>query len=104
LAVKFDWGCGEYQKIRTLPEAQKLANVMDGSFSMTKKRGWDGYTLLTDDSKGIERILEEECSDGRYFGSFFEEGWKKFQGLEPYLRRLSYAVQRTAKPLLRNGR
>jgi hypothetical protein len=67
---------------------------MDGTFSMPKKRGWDGYCLFTDDSKGIERILEEEITKQSYVSEFFETGWQKFQGLEPHLRRLKNAVDR----------
>jgi hypothetical protein len=91
--VTFGW-CDNRQKIEMLPEAKKLAQVMDGTFSMAKKFGWDGYLLFTDDSKGIERTLEEEITKQADVSEFFETGWQKFQGLEPHLRRLNNAVLR----------
>jgi hypothetical protein len=94
LVVRFDGWCGNYEKIKTFPEAKKLSQVMDETFSMPKKRGWDGYLLFTDDTKGVERILEEEITKDAGVSEFFETGWQKFQGLEPYLRRLNDAVLR----------
>ena len=94
LVVKFDGWCGSYEKIKTLPDAKKLSQVMDGTFSMPKKRVWDGYLLFTDDKKGVERTLEEELAKEAGVSEFFETGWQKFQGLEPYLRRLNNAVHR----------
>jgi len=93
----FRWEFGVYfthEKIRRLPEAKKLADVMEGSFSMPKKWGWEGYLLFTDDKKGIERTLEEEIAKEAGVSQFFETGWQKFQGLEPYLRRLHKTVLR----------
>jgi hypothetical protein len=83
-----------HEKISRLPEAKKLIDVMDGRLSMPKKRGWEGYLLFTDDKKGIERTLEEEIAKEAGVSEFFETGWQKFQGLEPYLRRLNKAVLR----------
>jgi hypothetical protein len=93
LAVKFDGWCGNHQKIKSLPEAKKLAEVLDG-VSMPKKTGWDGWLLFTDDSKGIERTLEEEISKGIRVAEFFETGWQKFARVEPQLRQLNNAVLR----------
>jgi len=94
LAVKFDGWRGKHEKITALPEAQKLAAVMDGTFSMPKKHGWDGYCLYTADSKGIERFLEDEIEKLADVSDFFEAGWKKFQGLEPHLKRLNNVILR----------
>ena len=92
--VHFDETTSKIEKIKALPEAQKLAEVMDETFSMPKKRGSDGYFLFTNDSKGIERTLEDEFAKEADVSEFFEAGWKRFQGLEPYLRRLTNAVLR----------
>lgn len=93
LVVKFDGWRGKYEKIKMLPDARKLSNVMEGKFSMRKKRGWDGYRLFnTDDKKGIERTLEEEIIKSTEVDDFFDTGWQIFEGLEAYLRRLNNAV------------
>lgn len=96
LTVKYDAWCGKQEKIKDLPEALKLAEVMNG-LSMPKKRGWDGYCLFSDDSKGIERTLEHEIEKKEKKADvsvFFETGWMKFQKLEPHLKRLNNAVRR----------
>jgi hypothetical protein len=85
---------GNHKNIEMLPEANKLAEVMDGSCSMPKKRGWDGYRLFTDDRKGIDRTLEEEIAKSADVSEFFETGWQTFQRLEPHLKRLNNAVLR----------
>jgi hypothetical protein len=92
--VTFNTWIGSAQKISNLPEAKKLAGVMDASCSMPKKHGWDGYRLFTDDSKGMERTLEQELTKGSQVSEFFEGGWKIFERLEPHLRRLNAAVGR----------
>jgi hypothetical protein len=94
LVVRFDGWCGSHEKIKMLPEAKKLSAVMDGSCSMPKKRGWDGYRLFTDDRKGIDRTLEEEIAKSADVSEFFETGWQTFQRLEPHLKRLHNAVLR----------
>jgi hypothetical protein len=93
----FRWEFGVYftdEKISRLPEAKKLADVMDSSFSMPKKYGWEGYFRFTDDKKGIERTLEDEITKQTEVSEFFETGWQKFEGLEPHLRQLNNAVLR----------
>jgi hypothetical protein len=75
--ARFDYSWKAQQKITALPEAQKLADVMDGTLSMPKKHGWDGYMLYTQDSKGIERTLEDEITKQTGVGAvseFFEVG------------------------------
>lgn len=61
------------------------------------KHRWDGYCLLTEDAKGLERIMEEESIDGRYFRKMFEAGWMCFQELEPSLNKLNVAISRLKK-------
>jgi hypothetical protein len=64
------------------------------NLSLVPKHGWDGYCLLTEDSKGLERIMEEESVDSRYFQQMFETGWACFQELEPSLSKLNAAIAR----------
>ena len=97
--VKFDnWNASEAlaEKIRALPEAAHLIAQMQ-KLSLVPKHGWDGYCLLTDDGKGLERIMEEESIDDRYFQQMFETGWICFKKLEPYLRKLNAAIAKLRK-------
>jgi hypothetical protein len=92
--VMFDYSGKKEKIIQAMPEARKLAAVMDGRLSMPRKHGWDGYLLFTEDLKAIERTLEEELSKSTDVSEFFDSGWQKFRELEPYLRRLNNAVVR----------
>ncbi len=97
LAVKFDAWLGKYEKISTFSEAKELADVLNGAFFMPKRRGWDGYCLFSDDSKGMERTLEDELAKKVKVSEFFETGWKKFLGVEPHMRRLVDAILQQLK-------
>ena len=90
--MKFDAWLGDHGKIAVLPEARKLNEIMDATFAMRKKHGWDGWLLFTDDAKGMERTLEDEIAKQSAVSEFFETGWRIFRKLEPYLRRLNNAV------------
>lgn len=97
--VKFDnWNASDALalKIQALPEAAKLRGRME-KLSLVPKHGWDGYCLLTEDAKGLERIMEEESIDGRYFRQVFEAGWMCFQELEPSLSKLNAVIARLKK-------
>jgi hypothetical protein len=91
LAVKIDNWLDK--NIGSLPEAKKLIRVLDERCSMPTKHGWDGYFLVTEDSKGVDRILEEQLMSDKYFSAFFEKGWEVFREIEPYLRKLNNAMR-----------
>lgn len=90
LCVQFEHWQHNYAN---LPEAAKLRETLRTS-DMPEKHGWDGYRRITDDSKGIERTLEEEAKDGRYSESLFHDGWECFCKLEKPLRDLNRAIIR----------
>jgi hypothetical protein len=92
--VNFGHNDRAHANIARLPEAKKLVEVMEGRCSMPSRRGSDGYRLITDDKKGIERTLEEELAKSGEVSDFFETGWQIFEQLEPHLRRLNNAVLR----------
>ena len=96
LGVKFNSWLEKGDKISSSPEAIKFRALLEG-YSMPPKYRWDGYKPITeDDSKGIERTLEEECVDKRFSKALFEDGWETFKLVEPGLKRLSNAVMRMA--------
>jgi len=61
--VKFDGWRGKYEKIKMLPDARKLSNVMEGKFSMRKKRG--GAGMVTDSSTPTTKRELNELSKRR---------------------------------------
>ena len=95
LAVSFHSDASETQRerIRALPEAKALVDIMEHKHGMPKKHGWDCYQLLNKDCEhDIFQTLEREIESRVYSTSLFEEGWKLFESIEPQLAKLSKRV------------
>ncbi len=73
--VKFDgWHLGKSEKLRALPEAKDVTAIMEETLEMPRKHGWDGYRRYTDDSKGLDRTLEDELAKQTAVSECFEGG------------------------------
>ena len=90
--VKYDSWIGNNNKIKSLPEASKCTAELEEVHDMPAKHGWDGYSRYTNDSDGLDRILESELNKKAEISEYFEGGWKIFLALEPQLRKLNRAV------------
>jgi hypothetical protein len=80
-----------WRKVNQLPQAKTLKSSLN-AIEMPERRGWDAYQLMTDDKKGLHRILEEEAADQRYEKSFFGDGWDWFCEFEEKLRMVDEAI------------
>jgi hypothetical protein len=80
------------RKVNQLTTVKSLKTALVAT-EMPARRTWDAYKLLTDDRKGLSKILEEEASDQRYHKSLFGDGWEWFCEFEEKFRAADEAIE-----------